>query len=113
MLEKTADGENGFQGAKTVLVSSTVSPAAIARRALNANAVAPGRHPTTQLSGSCPAAIKTRDASKMGCRLEATRIVPSGSDALERPLRLTLCKMIRIVPALPRLAERGKLVNHS
>jgi hypothetical protein len=22
------------------------------------------------LSGSCPAAIKTRDASKMGCRLE-------------------------------------------
>jgi hypothetical protein len=44
------------------------------------------------------------------------------SDALERPLRLALCKMIRIrlVPALPRLsrsttseAEQGKLVNHS
>jgi len=36
MLEATADEENGFQGANTVLVSSTVSPAAIPRRALNA-----------------------------------------------------------------------------
>jgi len=52
MLEATADEENGFQGANTVLVSSTVSPAAIPRRALNAKAVAPGRHPSSQLSGS-------------------------------------------------------------
>jgi hypothetical protein len=52
MLEETADGENGFQGANTVLVSSTVSPAAMPRRALNAKAVAPGRPPSTQVAGS-------------------------------------------------------------
>jgi hypothetical protein len=52
MLEDTADGENGFQGANMVLVSSIVSPEAIPRRALNAKAVASGRHPSNQLSGS-------------------------------------------------------------
>jgi hypothetical protein len=52
MLGDTADGENGFQGANTVLVSSTVSPEATPTRALNANAVDPGRHPSSQLSGS-------------------------------------------------------------
>jgi hypothetical protein len=52
MLEETADGENGFQAANTVLVSSTVSPAAISSRALRANALAPGRQPSTQLAVS-------------------------------------------------------------
>ena len=52
MLEHTADGGNGFQGANMVLVSSTVSPAAILSRALNAKAVASGRHPSNQFSGS-------------------------------------------------------------
>ena len=52
MLEETADGENGFQGANTVLVSSTVSRAAAASRALKANAVDPGLHPSSQMSGS-------------------------------------------------------------
>jgi hypothetical protein len=52
MLADTADGENGFHGANTVLVSSTVSRAAATRRALKANAVDPGLHPSSQMSGS-------------------------------------------------------------
>jgi hypothetical protein len=52
MLEATADEEKGFQGANTVRLSSTVSPAAIPRLALNANAVATGRHPSSRQSGS-------------------------------------------------------------
>jgi len=52
MLAATADEEKGFHFANTVLVSSTVSPEATPRRALNANAVDPGRHPSSQLSGS-------------------------------------------------------------
>jgi hypothetical protein len=52
MLEATADEEKGFHFANTVLVSSTVSPAAIPRRALNAKVVAPDRHPSSQLWGS-------------------------------------------------------------
>jgi hypothetical protein len=84
MLEATADEEKGFHFANTVFVSSTVNPAAIPRRALNANAVDPGRHPSSQLSAWLPFAIKTLAASKKGCRLEETRIVPSGSDALDR-----------------------------
>jgi hypothetical protein len=97
MLGDTADGENGFQGANTVLVSSTVSPEATPRRALNANAVDPGRHPSSQLSGSLPAAIRTRAASRKACLLDLTRTVPSGNDALDRPRRLIVSRTILIV----------------
>jgi len=83
MLEATADEEKGFHLANTVRVSSIVSPAAIPRRALKANAIDPGRHPSSQLLGSWPAAIRTRAASRKGWRLQATSTVPSGSDALE------------------------------
>jgi hypothetical protein len=52
MLEATADEEKGFHFANTVLVSSTVSPAAVPRRARKAKAVAPGRQPSRELWGS-------------------------------------------------------------
>jgi len=52
MLGDTADQENGFHRANTVLVSSTVSPAAMPSFPLKAKAAAPGRHPSSQLSGS-------------------------------------------------------------
>jgi hypothetical protein len=52
MLEDTADEENGFHFANTVLVSSTVSPAAAPSRARNAKAVAPVLQPSSQQSGS-------------------------------------------------------------
>jgi hypothetical protein len=52
MLEETADEEEAFHFANAVFVSSTVRPAAILRRPLKANAVAPGLHDSSQLSGS-------------------------------------------------------------
>jgi hypothetical protein len=39
MLGATADRENGFQGANTVLVSSTVSPAAIPLEAFSTQSI--------------------------------------------------------------------------
>ena len=51
-LEDTADEEKGFHFANTVLLSSTVSPAAAPSRARNAKAFAPARQPSSQLSTS-------------------------------------------------------------
>lgn len=75
MLEATADAEKAFQSANTVLVSSTVSSAAIPRRALRANALAPDRHPSTQLvprHGDYDWLILSQ--SRMGMSSGATRI---------------------------------------
>jgi hypothetical protein len=52
MLDDPADEQKGFQGAKTVLVSLTVSRAAVPSRALNAKAFASGRQPSSQQSAS-------------------------------------------------------------
>jgi len=54
MPASTADEENAFHFANAVFVSSTVSPAVILRRPLNANAVPPGRQLSSQ-SSSRPA----------------------------------------------------------
>ena len=108
MLEATADRENGFHFANTVLVSSTVSAAAVASHARKAKVVAPARHPSIQLSGSCPAAIRNLAASKNGCLLEATTTVPSGNEALDQPRLLTASRMILIVGRMPAIgASRG------
>jgi hypothetical protein len=94
MAEETADWETafwekGFHFANTVLVSSTVSLAAVPRRARSAKVVAPARQPSSQLSASQPAAIRTLAASRKGCLLDWTRIVPSTDVALDWPRRLT------------------------
>jgi hypothetical protein len=49
--DATADEEKGFQGANTILVSSTVSCAALPSTARIANWEAPGRHISIQVSG--------------------------------------------------------------
>jgi|SRR5450759_1057326 hypothetical protein len=111
----TADGEKGFQGANTVLVSSTVRPPAIPRRALKSNDVDPGRHPSSQMSGSHPAEIRVRAESRKACLLRRTRSVPSGSFALDWPCRFTRSRLILIV-ALPsshttiRFDSAGKIL---
>jgi hypothetical protein len=52
MLAATADEENGFHGAKQVLASSTVRPAAAPRRARRVKVVASARDASIKLSGS-------------------------------------------------------------
>ena len=83
MSGDTADLENHF--AKTVLDSSTVRPAAMPKCARSAHFGEPGRLPSSQEPGDRPAAINTRAASRKGCRLDSTGMVPSGSDACELP----------------------------
>jgi hypothetical protein len=111
MLEEAADEQKGFQGAKTVLVSSTVSPAAVRSRALNAKAVPPIRHPLIWVSASWPASIRTLAASKKGFRFEATRTVLSVNEALDRPLWLIGSRRILMIPATRGLF-RWVLIAH-
>ena len=106
MLAETADKENAFHGTNMVLLSSTVSPAAIPRRARRAKEVPPSRQPSTQLLGSYPSPIRTLAESKNGCLLDATRIVPFGNDALDRPYLLIGLRNILIVP-IPTSPKNG------